>query len=127
VIKLELVLFVLGFALWVPCLVSVISTDDGRIRHLPKVAWLLIVLFFPFVGSVAWLIAGRPTSTAAPRSRFERAAPEFPEYDRPGRAAAADPAADEEFLRKVRERAEEQRRRYEQSKEADPDEQPDSR
>ena len=126
-VKLQIVLFVLGFALWVYCLVSVISSDDGRIRHLPKVAWLLIVLFFPFVGSIAWLIAGRPASSATRRSRFERAAPEFPEYDRPGRAAAADPAKDEEFLRKVRERAEEQRRRHEQSKKADPEEEPESR
>ena len=38
--------------------------------------------------------------------------PQFPEYDRPGRAAATSPEADEEFLRKVRERAEEQRRAY---------------
>jgi len=127
VIKLEIVLFVLGFALWVYCLVSVISTDDGRIRHLPKVAWLLIVLFFPFAGSVAWLIAGRPASAGARPNRYDRAAPEFPEYERPGRAAAADPTKDEEFLRHVRERAEEQRRRYEQSKKADPDEQTDSR
>ena len=125
--KLQLLLFIAGFALWVYCLVSVISADDGRIRHLPKVAWLLIVLFFPFVGSVAWLIAGRPTSATPRRSRFERAAPEFPEYDRPGRAAAADAAKDEEFLRKVRERAEEQRRRYESSRKADPDEEPESR
>jgi hypothetical protein len=36
--------------------------------------------------------------------------PEFPEYDRPGRAAATAAESDEEFLRKVRERAEEQRR-----------------
>jgi hypothetical protein len=120
-------LFVLGFALWVYCLVSVVSAPDGRIRHLPKLWWLVIVLFFPFVGSVAWLIAGRPRSATTPRSRRERAAPEFPGYDRPGRATATDPAKDEEFLRKVRERAEEQRRRYEQSKKADPDEQADSR
>lgn len=109
------------------CLVSVISTDDGRIRHLPKVGWLLIVLFFPFVGSIAWLAAGRPTSEVSPRSRYERAAPEYPEYDRPRRAAAVDPAKDEEFLRQIRERAEQQRRRYEQSRKADPDEQRDSR
>ena len=34
----------------------------------------------------------------------------WPEYDRPGRAAATQAESDEEFLRKVRERAEEQRR-----------------
>jgi hypothetical protein len=37
---------------------------------------------------------------------------EYPEYDRPGRAAATSREADEAFLRKVRERAEEQRRAY---------------
>jgi hypothetical protein len=125
VAKLQLIVAVAGFALWVYCLVSVISTTEDRVRHLPKIAWILIVLFFPFVGSVAWLVAGRPR--ARPRSRLERSAPEFPEYDRPGRAAASDPAKDEEFLRKVRERAEEQRRRYEQSKKVDPDEEPESR
>ena len=36
--------------------------------------------------------------------------PEYPEYDRPGRAAATEAESDEEFLRMVRERAEEQRR-----------------
>lgn len=66
---------------------------------------------FPLVGSVAWLVAGRPIGP--PRtSRFERPAPQYPEYDRPGRASATDPEADEDFLRKVRERAEEQRRAY---------------
>jgi hypothetical protein len=127
VIKLELLLGLAGFALWVYCLVSVISAPDGLIRHLPKVAWILIVLFFPFVGSIAWLVAGRPEKTATTPSRYERAAPYYPEYDRPGRAAAVDPAKDEEFLRKVRERAEEQRRRHEQSRKADPDEEPEPR
>lgn len=71
------------------------------------------MLLFPLVGSVAWLAVGRP-SRRPPRARphrDERQAPTFPEYDRPGRAAAQNTAADEEFLRKCRERAEEQRRR----------------
>ncbi len=38
--------------------------------------------------------------------------PSFPEYDRPGRAVAANPEDDEAFLRGLRERAEEQRRAY---------------
>ena len=46
------------------------------------------------------------------RAPGERAAPRFPEYDRPGRAAATRPEDDEEFLRKVRERAEAQRRAH---------------
>jgi hypothetical protein len=111
VIRFELGFGLVVFALWVFSLVDVIGSDEGAIRHLPKVWWLLIVLFFPFAGSIAWLVAGRPAGP--PRaSRYERAVPEYPEYDRPGRAAATSTEDDEEFLRKVRERAEEQRRAY---------------
>jgi len=121
-IKLELLLALATLALWIFSLVGVIGSDDGRIRHLPKVWWLLIVLFFPLAGSIAWLVAGRPESGGPRSSRHERAVPEFPEYDRPGRAAAAKPEDDEEFLRRVRERAEEQRRRYRESQRGeDPD------
>jgi hypothetical protein len=117
VIKLDLLFGLVTFALWVFSLVDVIGTDEGRMRHLPKLWWLLIVLFFPFAGSVAWLVAGRPESAARGNVR---ALPEFPEYDRPGRAAAADPVADEEFLRRVRERAEKQRQQYRDRRKTDP-------
>ena len=60
------------------------------------------------------------------RSSYERETSQFPEYDRPGRAAGMTPESDEEFLRKIRERAEEQRRKAAEEKkrreqEQDPD------
>lgn len=110
-IRIELVLGLATFALWVFCLIEAIRSDESVIRNLPKMGWILIVLFFPLVGSIAWLVGGRPMGS--PRSsRFERPVSQYPEYDRPGRASATNPEADEEFLRKVRERAEEQRRAY---------------
>ena len=115
-IKLQLLAMVVTFALWTYCLVGVISCPPNRVRNLPKLVWVLLVVLFPFVGSIAWLVAGRPTGERANRSAHERPQTAFPEYDRPGRAAAQDPQRDEEFLRRVRERAEEQRRRYEQSR-----------
>jgi hypothetical protein len=110
-IRFELGFGLVVFGLWVFCLVDVISSGEGEIRNLPKVWWLLIVLLFPFAGSIAWLVAGRPHGEVG-RSRYECAVPQFPEYDRPGRASATRPEDDEAFLRKVRERAEEQRRAY---------------
>lgn len=101
----------LVLVLWVFCVVDVIMSKDDEVRHLPKIGWLILVLLFPLVGSVAWLVAGRPRRSSA-RSRFEREAPSFPEYDRPGRAAGISSESDEEFLRRCRERAEEQRRRH---------------
>lgn len=125
VIKVDLFLGVLGFALTVFCLIEAISTPDGSIRNLPKVVWILLILFFPVVGSVAWLVAGRP-ERRAPLTRSAGAAPGFPEYERPGRFAATDESQDDEFLRRVRERAEEQRRRYEaeRKREQPPPEEP---
>ncbi len=115
VIKLQLLLGVVAFVLWVFCLVEVISTSEDRMRHLPKVAWVLIVLLFPLAGSVAWLVAGRPAGGSGRASRG-RSTAAFPEYERPGRLAPLDPQKDAEFLRQVRERAEGQRRRHQQAR-----------
>jgi hypothetical protein len=125
-IKVEGLVGLVTFALWVFCLVEAISTPGERMRNLPKVAWVVIVLLFPLVGSIAWLVAGRPDGRPRKPSAYERSVPDFPEYDRPGRAAAIDPEKDEEFLRQIRERAEEQRKRYEQSRRPKPqDPEPD--
>jgi hypothetical protein len=102
--------FLLG--LWIFCLVDVIVTPEGDCRHIAKGLWLIIVLIVPLFGSLIWLFAGRPQSVGRrPDGPFSRSAPRFPEYDRPGRFASADPESDEEFLRRCRERAEEQRRK----------------
>jgi hypothetical protein len=99
--------------LWIFCLLDVITTDEYECRNLPKGLWIVIVLFLPDVGSIAWLIAGRPQSVVRPGGLpYKGNTGRFPEYDRPGRVAAANPDDDEEFLRQCRERAEQQRRAY---------------
>ena len=115
-IKLELVFGIATFALWVFCLVDAIGSRSDRVRNLPKVAWIILILIFPFIGSIAWLVVGRPASTDTRPSAYERSQPDFPEYDRPGRAAAVDPEQDAEFLRQIRERAEAQRKQYDEQK-----------
>lgn len=110
--KLYALLSIVSIILMVWCLIEAVSTDESRMRNLPKLWWILLILFFPLAGSIAWLVAGRPV-VDGPRPG---ATPAFPEYERPGRAVPNDPVKDEDFLKKVRERAEEQRRRYEQQK-----------
>jgi len=103
---------VVTLLLWLFAIVDVITTDEGSVRNLPKVGWLILVLLFPLVGSIAWLLAGRPVGAGRARfGAYERNAPAFPEYNRPGRFAATHADDDEEFLRRCRERAEEQRRK----------------
>jgi hypothetical protein len=116
VIKLDLFLGAAAFAIWVYCLIDVAQTREDEIRNLNKGAWIIIVLFFSVPGAVGWFVFGRPDNRPRRPAAYERHAPAFPEYDRPGRAAAADPEKDEEFLKQVRARAEEQRKRYEQQK-----------
>lgn len=113
---LRILIFLVPIILGIYCLIEAISSRDDEVRHLSRVWWILLILFFPFVGSIAWLAAGRPVRTPRVTGPYERSASEFPEYDRPGRFAASDEAADAEFLRKVRERAEEQRRKAAEEK-----------
>ena len=121
-IRLQLALALVALCLFVFCLVDAIRTPRDEVRHLPKPMWLVLVLFFPLVGSVAWLVAGRPRR--APRTTSGRSAPRFPEHDRPGRTAASNPDDDEEFLRQLRARAEEQRRRLEEQRKRDEQDEP---
>jgi hypothetical protein len=114
-IKVELLFSVVSLALTVYCLVECIGTPEGSVRNLPKVAWVFIILLFPLIGSIAWLAVGRP-ETGPALTRSQGASPDFPEYHRPGRMAAQDESKDDEFLRQVRERAEQQRRAYEAEK-----------
>jgi hypothetical protein len=110
------VLFFDGFAglvvlgLWLFCLLDVITTDEAQVRNLPKMVWVVIVIVLFDIGAIAWLIAGRPQ--ARQRSLPYKGNTGIPpEYDRPGRATAANPDDDAAFLMQLRERAEEQRRK----------------
>ncbi|MFI5780531.1 PLD nuclease N-terminal domain-containing protein [Nocardia sp. NPDC051570] len=105
--------------LWVYCLIDVITSPESEIRQLPKGLWLIIVILIPTIGALLWLLIGRPITTT-PRSTTRA----YPEYDRPGRYVAQNPEDDEAFLRRLRERAESQRRearRQEDARQADLD------
>ena len=103
---------VFELALLVYCVLNVITTPEAEVRNLPKLVWLLLVLILPLVGGIAWLVAGRPVGPQRPGGLpYKGNTGRFPEYDRPGRAVAQNPDDDEAFLRQLRERAEEQRRK----------------
>ncbi|MER6626246.1 PLD nuclease N-terminal domain-containing protein [Streptomyces sp. NPDC000931] len=96
---------------WVYVLFDVIGSDSERIRLLPKPVWAVIVLLLPKVGAALWFLLGRPPRDPALAQGPAGPPPPFPEYEHPGRARAVSPEEDEAFLRRCRERAEEQRRR----------------
>jgi hypothetical protein len=97
-------------ALWLYCVLDVITTDEAAMRNLPKMAWVLIVIFLFEIGAIVWLIAGRPQ--ARQRSVPDKANTGIPpEYDRPGRASANHPDDDAAWLLQLKARAEEQRKK----------------
>ncbi|WP_448631467.1 PLD nuclease N-terminal domain-containing protein [Cellulomonas soli] len=94
--------FVLELALLVYCLVDCIQTDEYRVRNLPKMGWVFLIIILPIVGGVAWLVAGRPLDSPRARRDVPWRATEtagFPEYERPRPMAPDD---DPEFLASVR-------------------------
>jgi hypothetical protein len=101
-------------ALWLFCLIDVITTPDDQVRNLPKLVWLLIVIVLFDLGCIAWLVAGRPWNRTAPNSPT---AAKYPEYDRPGRHVPNNPDDDEAFLAGLKARADEQRRRAREASE----------
>jgi hypothetical protein len=109
-------LLVIEVCMLIYCSVDVVTTPRPDVRNLPKPLWLLLVLFFPILGGLAWLVAGRPPrSVRAARGAADPGA--LPEPERPSRTAtAATPEDDEAFHRRLRERAEQQRRAAEQQR-----------
>ena len=117
----------IAFAVWVFCIIDVITTPESECRNLPKVAWIFLVIILFDVGSIAWLVAGRNwgASKGLPyKGNTGRSESRYPEYDRPGRHVPQNPDDDEEFLAKLRARAEEQRRRAREGQPSPEDEPP---
>ncbi|MFC6017636.1 PLD nuclease N-terminal domain-containing protein [Plantactinospora solaniradicis] len=59
-VRLYAILAIGQLILAVVALISCLSAENDEIRALPRFAWVLIILFFPLVGSIAWFVAGRP-------------------------------------------------------------------
>lgn len=105
-------LALVAFAVWVFCIIDVITTPEGEIRNLPKLLWLMLVIILVDLGSIAWLVAGRP---------WTHQPAQVPSQDGGARRAtkASNPDDDEEFLAGLRARAEEQRRRGREAQRGD--------
>ena len=104
--------WLLAIALTIYAAVDCVQTDERRVRNLPKLIWLLVVLVFPIVGPVVWFIAGRPHGAALPGAGLGSGSGSAPDERRfnpfgrgsggPQRALAPDD--DPEFLRELERR-----------------------
>ena len=77
--------YIVVLGLLVYALIDCIQTDPVVVRNLPKLFWVWLIILLPLVGSVAWLVAGRPEGAQRPRPVPwpSTATAGFPEYERP--------------------------------------------
>jgi hypothetical protein len=75
---MHLVISLAFLALTIFVLVDIITSEEWRIRNLPKMAWVIIVILLPLIGSILWFVAGKtydkPVETLSfgdPRRREE--------------------------------------------------------
>ena len=57
-------------AVMVFALVDIITSDNWRIRFMPKVAWALLVILLPLIGSILWFILGKERQVTATLGSF---------------------------------------------------------
>ncbi len=86
--------FIIELALTIYALIDCVQAGPS-VRNLPQWAWIMLIIFVPIVGAVAYLIAGKPQATAPrnvpwPSTRTAG----YPEHERPPRGPDDDP----EFL-----------------------------
>ncbi|TCO35457.1 phospholipase D-like protein [Kribbella steppae] len=48
--------FLISLALSVYALFSCIQTPDEDVPHLPKLVWIVLIVFVPFIGPIVWLL-----------------------------------------------------------------------
>ena len=85
--------------LLVYCLIDAIRTPGDEVRNLGRTWWILLIVFVPVIGGIAWLVAGRPNT------RRQSAWPVgngFPERGRPARRPVVAPDDDPAFLERLR-------------------------
>ncbi|MDX2970738.1 PLD nuclease N-terminal domain-containing protein [Kribbella solani] len=51
--------FLISLVLTVYALFSVIQTPDEDVPHLPKLVWIILIVFVPFAGPLVWLLMSR--------------------------------------------------------------------
>ena len=72
-------LIILGLTIYAA--VDCAQTRNDRVRNLPKLAWIVLIVLFPPVGAIVWLVAGRPKASAQPGRYDRRTGPRGPDDD----------------------------------------------
>jgi hypothetical protein len=56
---LRVLMYLVPLALTIYAFIDCLNTPEDEAKHLPKIAWVFIILLFWIVGPIAWLVAGK--------------------------------------------------------------------
>jgi hypothetical protein len=68
-VRLAVIAAIITLALMIFSIIDCSRIAENNIRSLPKWAWLVIIIFVPAIGSIAWIIAGRPKGNGRGRRK----------------------------------------------------------
>ena len=74
---MSVIFAVLFFLLMFAALADIITIDGSKMKHLPKLVWIIIVILLPLIGSILWFLVGREypqPSGGGPRTSWYRGA-----------------------------------------------------
>jgi hypothetical protein len=99
---LRFLLYAVPLVVTLYAFIDAVQTPGQATRSLPKWVWLLVIVVVPFLGAVAWLLAGRPARETYVAEQIAAAG----EVPRPTgfagrRRAPTAPDDDPSFLRKL--------------------------
>jgi hypothetical protein len=43
----------------IAALITAITADEGSVRFLPKIVWIILIVLLPLVGSIVWFAVGK--------------------------------------------------------------------
>ncbi|WP_189151194.1 PLD nuclease N-terminal domain-containing protein [Streptomyces lacrimifluminis] len=61
---LRVLLILVPLALSIYAFIDCVTTQEKDVRFMPKPVWAILILLFPLVGSISWLIIGRNRATS---------------------------------------------------------------
>ncbi|MFC9734713.1 PLD nuclease N-terminal domain-containing protein [Streptomyces roseolus] len=69
---LRALMYILPLALTIYAFIDCLNTPEDEVKHLPKVAWVIIILLFWIVGPIVWIFAGKARRITAGGGRGGR-------------------------------------------------------
>lgn len=64
---MTVIVSVLLFVMMFGALADIITINESRVKHLPKLVWIIIVILLSLIGPILWFLVGREYSPRSSR------------------------------------------------------------